>query len=116
MIQDLDNTKNYKAHIFTIAGVKFHQYKEALETGGLTTNSVLTVVPEPENQYDNTAVALYWEGYKLGYIPAKANDALKQRLVEGGVEGVNCFIMELNPEDTPWNMFKAIIEIPELKT
>ena len=104
----------YKSHIFTIAGVKFHQYKEALATGGLTVNSHLTLVPEPENQYDNTAVAIYWEGYKLGYIPAKGNEDVKKRLVDKGVEGVICFILECNTEDTPWNMFKIIVEIPNV--
>jgi hypothetical protein len=31
---------------------------------------VLELLPEPKNQYDDKAVAVFHEGYKIGYIPA----------------------------------------------
>jgi len=106
---------SYKASIFYIAGVQHAQYKEAQATDGLGEGIPLTPVLEPDNQYDNTAVALYWEGYKLGYIPQKGNEQMKKRLHEiaGGLDGVNCFLTEYNPDVKPWQMFKCIIEVPE---
>jgi hypothetical protein len=35
--------------------------------------ALLTLRREPENPHDSTAVALYWRGQKLGYVPRGEN-------------------------------------------
>jgi len=36
---------------------------------GITFSSELVMKTEFENEYDNTAIAVYWEDKKMGYVP-----------------------------------------------
>lgn len=40
---------------------------------GLQANDLITLVREVENPHDRDAVALYWKGRKLGYLPRGEN-------------------------------------------
>lgn len=58
---------------FFVAGIKFGDYeyaKEALEVG-----TPLYLDPEPENEFDPNAVAIRFDGWKLGYVPARTGEA-----------------------------------------
>ena len=108
------NTKNYKAFLFNIAGVQFHQYKDALATEALETGATLDVIPEPENPYDTTAVALYWNGYKLGYIPNKGYNQsaeCKETIEKSGVDKCRCILSKLDIDETTYRMFNVLLEV-----
>lgn len=106
----MESTDNYRAYCFEIAGVQHHKWREAMDTGSLEEQSELTLVLEPENQYDDKAIAIYWEGFMLGYIPKKQEEC-KQLLYEKNLEGVRCIMSAVRPEDKPWNMFTVIVEV-----
>lgn len=42
-----------------------------------------TLVPEPDNEFDFRAIAVYWNGHKLGYIPQRHNKVLYNLLKDG---------------------------------
>jgi hypothetical protein len=41
------------------------------------------LVLEPDNPYDHRAIAVYWNGYKMGYVPRKDNKVLYNLLKDG---------------------------------
>ncbi len=49
------------------------------------TKTRLDLVPEPTNPYDSNAVAVYYQGSKVGYIPRKQNRGLFKTLTKGGI-------------------------------
>lgn len=108
------NKQNYKAFLFNIAGVQFHQYKEVLELDALNNGDALDLILEPENQYDDKAVAIYWQGYKLGYIPLKAYDQgveCKSLVYEKGVDKCRCILSKLDVDEKPYRMFSVVLEV-----
>ena len=52
---------------FLIAGISF--YQDNVE--GIGYDSLLSMIREPENKYDSTAIRIEWDGKRLGYVPAK---------------------------------------------
>jgi hypothetical protein len=42
-----------------------------------------TLKLEPDNPYDHRAIAVYWNGYKMGYVPRKDNKVLYNLLKDG---------------------------------
>ena len=54
-----------------LAGFRHHQAPALLRA--LRPGSTLTLAAEAENPHDPDAVAVFWHGYKLGYIPSGEN-------------------------------------------
>lgn len=52
---------------------------------GLEEGDRLCLVAEPDNPHDPNAVAVYWEGFKLGYVPKRDNVAVASLLARGHV-------------------------------
>ena len=102
-------SNNPKVWMFQIAGVKFAQYKEAIEAG-LMEGDILTLIAEPENEYGQTAVRIEWEGYKLGYVP-KTEVELK-RIMMGDNTGYGAKLSVFNPDEVTHRMFTVIVELP----
>jgi len=64
-----------------IAGLYYHEAGEVWEE--LAEGDSLELVREPANPYDWKAVAVYWKGYKLGYLPRRENMAVAQMMDRG---------------------------------
>ena len=61
------NKIEFPEESFLIAGISFNQ--ENCE--GLTYDTELTMKPEPDNQYDTSAISIMCNEKLLGYVPAK---------------------------------------------
>ena len=98
---------------FQIAGVKFHQYKDAL--GTIEEGNHLTLEPEPTNKFDPNAVAIYLESDEgkvmLGYVPKKFSSEVSAKLEVG--KKLECILTLFNPSASTWNMFE--VEIKEIE-
>ena len=66
---------------FNIAG--FTYYEGVLAFKQLEIGTELMMKPEPENRYDENAVAIYFKKHKLGFVPRKSNKALAALLNAG---------------------------------
>lgn len=58
---------------FFVAGLKFHQYEDIKDF--IPEGTPLYLDPQPDNEFDPTAVALMYDGYMLGFIPARTGEA-----------------------------------------
>jgi len=68
---------------------------------------LLDMLREPGNPYDKRAVALFWNGYKIGYIPRRENTAITQMLDRQMSLTAN--ISNLNQSDDPWERIEITI-------
>lgn len=68
---NIKNTMKLKyAHFgcFNVAGLNYHPiYKQVIKE--LTIGTELKLLRELNNHYDSKAVAVFYKGYKIGYIP-----------------------------------------------
>lgn len=58
---------------FFVAGLGHHQYEEAKDQ--LPEGTSLTLVPQPDNPFDSTAMQIRFKDYMLGFIPARTGEA-----------------------------------------
>ena len=61
------NKIDFPKESFLIAGISF--YQENCE--GIDTDVELSMVPEPENEYDKTAISIMNNDKLIGYVPMK---------------------------------------------
>lgn len=85
---------------FHVAGFKY--WDGALVLDQLRTGSALTLVPEPDNPYDPNAVALYYDGAKLGFVPRNHNGQLAIMCYFGHADAFECRVQQVAPEKSPW--------------
>lgn len=52
---------------FNIAGTSFADFHEVAHT--IKIGDEVKAIPEPTNPYDKQAIALYYKGLKIGYVP-----------------------------------------------
>lgn len=69
-------------------------YQAAAVAPMLTPGDLLTMKREPQNPYDRNAVAVYFQEYKLGYMPRKDN-RIFSRLLERHPERYRAEINEV---------------------
>ena len=81
---------------FPIAGMRYWDAALALRDLGPGDN--LSLVAEPDNPHDPDAVAICWEGSKLGYIPRESNALPAQLLAFGHGDVIECRILKVDPQ------------------
>lgn len=57
-----------------VAGFQYYDGLKSLEY--MKTGDVLNLIREPENAYDDNAIALYWQNQKIGFVPRDINAVL----------------------------------------
>lgn len=62
-----------------VAGLRHYGYAEIASK--ITPNETLRLAAEPENKFDAKAVAIYWQGNKIGYLPQTENAAVSAALL-----------------------------------
>lgn len=55
-----------KPELFKIVGLPYYDYDQIKKM--LFPGEILTLVPEPDNQYDKNAIEVYYSNYKVGYV------------------------------------------------
>lgn len=88
-----------------LAGFQYH-HGEALWPQ-LAVEQPLQLVRETNNNYDDRAVRVDWQGYKLGYIPKLDNAAVSQLLDRG--EMLEVVIAGLQNSANPWD--RVMVEV-----
>ncbi len=97
-----------------VAGFKFYKGMQLLPQ--MKEGDLLELVREPDNKYDDCAIALHWNNEKIGFIPASEN-ALLSRLLDAHALELSAEITHLNKQVQPWeNLGLAIHFLKELPT
>jgi HIRAN domain-containing protein len=77
----------------------------------ISTGNKLFLLREPTNPYDKQAVALFWQGFKIGYIPRNDNTVISQ-LMDRNIP-LASRIVELKESSDPWQRIRFTIELAE---
>jgi len=69
----------------------------------------LTLQREPHNSHDKRAVAVYWQGHKLGYVPRRENRVVSKMMDRG--ERLEAKVTGLGSGDDPWQAVTFDVEV-----
>jgi hypothetical protein len=82
----------------TLAG--FRYYSGPIVQSSLRQGDALDVVREDFNSFDARAVALYWRGLKLGFVP-RADNAVIAQLIDRG-QSLHAVVSALHVDRPEW--------------
>lgn len=91
----------------SVAGFQFYDGDHvwpAMQTG-----DQLTLVAEPDNEYDPQAVKVMWWEKQLGYLPCRENTTVYQMLRRG--ESVTARISRLQRSQDPWQRVRIEVSL-----
>ena len=98
---------------FHIAG--FQHWDGALALPKLKPGKRLKLKTEPDNPYDPQAVALYYKGAKLGYVPRKCNGELSLLLNFGHTDVFEAVVLSVNPKAPTWEQVYVSIRVRDVR-
>ena len=81
-----------------VAGFQFYKGKNLWDK--LNIKDTLTLTREPNNKYDENAIAIIWKNQQLGYIPKIDNQPYAIKMDDG--EKVYAEITTLTKSSNPW--------------
>jgi hypothetical protein len=90
-----------------VAGFQYHQGE--LLWAFMRRGDRLSLVREPDNEYDEKAVRIDWSRFKLGYVPRIENHAVSQMLDRG--EKLAARIVQLQQAGNPWKRMRVAIGV-----
>ncbi|MGX7350367.1 restriction endonuclease [Enterococcus canis] len=96
---------------FHIAGFAYYDGLEVIEE--LKLGTVVTLVGEPDNPHDPDAVAIYYQGKKLGYIPSSKNTMFSTFLYFGHSDLFEARIQTVNLEHHPERQFRVVVRVKD---
>ncbi|MBC6493024.1 HIRAN domain-containing protein [Flavihumibacter stibioxidans] len=106
-----DFRKIYLLQCF-VAGFRHYEGMKLLDA--MKTGDLLELVREPENEYDPCAIALHWQGKKIGFVPADTNEMLSY-LLDTDALSLFAVITHLEKKSQPWeNVAVAIYFVQEV--
>ena len=88
-----------------IAGTSYRKNIDQIEPS-LNPGQMYRMVREPENKYDEFAIAIFFEDFQLGYVPAAQNEIIA-RLMDAG----NMFFCKLLKKEWQGTWLKLETEI-----
>lgn len=105
-----DFRKIYLLQCF-VAGFRHYLGMEHLNE--MQEGDLLEMIREPENEYDECAIALHWKGHKIGFIPRETNEILS-KLLDANALSIFAVITHLEKNTKPWeNVAIAVYFIQE---
>ena len=105
-----DFRKIYLLQCF-VAGFRHYEGMQLLSR--MKDGDLLELVREPENEYDECAIALYWQRMKIGFIPASVNEMLSH-LIDADALSLFAVITHLETNSQPWeNVAIAVYFVQE---
>jgi hypothetical protein len=106
-----DFRKIYLLQCF-VAG--FRHYEGMNLLGTMKEGDLLELAREPENEFDNCAIALHLQGNKIGFIPASVNEMLSY-LLDADALSLFAVITHLEKNAQPWeNVAIAVYFVQEV--
>jgi len=69
----------------------------------------LLLLREPGNPHDRRAVAVFWDGFKIGYLPRIENTAVAQ-LMDRGIP-LEARITRVRKSEDPWERVRLSVAV-----
>lgn len=91
---------------FFIAG--FAYYEGVLAFEHLKIGTVLKMELEPGNKHDNKAIGIYFNEYKLGYVP-KSNNKAVYAILKSGCDILEARVQTLSPDMPPEQQIQVVL-------
>lgn len=88
----------------------FRYYRGSNVIDQFQTGSMLQLVREPENEHDETAIALYFNQFKIGYIPAESNEIIA-KLMDINIVEFHCEVTDVNLNAPSWEKVSIAIYV-----
>lgn len=98
-----------------VAGFPYHSGMSKLISGEIKSGDRVLLLHDPNNKYDENAIAIYHENEMIGFVPKKINEDILARFVEDD----HCFgeVYDLSDVDTaidaPWKACEIIVRKEE---
>lgn len=93
-----DFRKIYLLQCF-VAGFRYYEGMQMLDT--MKEGDLLELVREPNNEYDDCAIALHLQGRKIGFVPSSVNEMLSY-LLDADALSLFAVITHLEKNTQPW--------------
>ena len=100
-------TKIYLLQCF-VAGFRYYRGPALLEA--MKAGDMLELVREPNNEHDESAIALHFNNEKIGFIPAQENEMLS-RLLDARVVELMAEITHLEPDAATWENVQIAVYV-----
>ncbi len=71
------------------------------------------LVGEPSNPHDSEAVAIFYQGTKLGYIPSDKNSLISRLIYFGHGDILEARIQMSNTENHPDRQFRVVVKLKD---
>ncbi len=102
-------------HIDTFFVAGFQHHDGALVFDQLKVGAPVALVPEPDNPYDPSAIAVYLADTMIGYVPAAKNSMLALLSYYGHKDVFECRILQVDPEADPWEQVRVGIYVTDAR-
>lgn len=89
-----------------IRGFRFYDGPKLLEQ--MKVGAMIELQREPKNKHDNEAIALYFNGTKIGYVPKEEN-SLFSKLMDSELLDLQAEITHLEPSAKAWENVAIVI-------
>ena len=96
---------------FNIAG--FTYWEGCMAIADLKVGSQLRLVREEDNTFDPHAVAIYYEDYKLGFIPRGENELISKMVDLGYGKIFDCRVQRISLDAHPEKQVGVIVFLKE---
>tara|TARA_R110002096_G_scaffold172484_11_gene346230 strand:- start:4527 stop:4916 length:390 start_codon:yes stop_codon:yes gene_type:complete len=87
----------------------FQYYSGERLWGLMRLGDLLELQRESSNPYDDRAVVLFWDSYKIGYVPRRDNAAIAQMLDRD--VPLQASITKLGDSNDPWDRVKINVRL-----
>jgi len=94
---------------FQLAGFTYWDGLEVFDQ--LKHGTKVRLVAEPDNPYDNEAVAVYFEDKKLGYVPKNRNAEISKFLFFGYEDIFEAMINRVSPDHHPEAQMGVLVKL-----
>lgn len=102
-------------HLLTFFIAGFQHWDGASVLGELKAGAQLSLVAEPDNPHDSQAVAIRYNGVKLGYVPAESNELISQLIYFGHDDVLSAVIQQVSPERSPWHQVRVGVFVTDAR-
>ncbi len=91
---------------FFIRGFRFYKGVEMIDQ--ISHDGLVELVREPDNQYDENAIAIHYNGIKIGYVPQEDNLILA-RLLDARLLDLQAEITHINKKVADWEKIRVAV-------